>query len=129
MGKLIMLATLVLGLAAHCNAEKPQVYIACSVPSDDTIGKRLCTALRDAIAKSPRYREADNLDMELHWTLHLASVKLSDLSAQSIAITYGSGTLLDYKANIVTVTGRDRVDQQAQTLIADLDDLVTNVHQ
>lgn len=38
-------------------APKRLVYVNCQAESDDSVGTELCMALRDAIARSPRYEE------------------------------------------------------------------------
>jgi hypothetical protein len=81
-------AFLVFGLAAaalSARAEKFPVYVACASSPSDSIGPRVCTALLDTIARSPRHRLA--ADPESLWTISVASAYApGDWSALSVVL-------------------------------------------
>ena len=52
--QLIALALLALAPLAHAATKYP-VYVMCQANVDDTTRKRLCSDLRDVVARSPRY--------------------------------------------------------------------------
>jgi hypothetical protein len=111
-------------LAVSAHAQKRQVVLVCTSDNEDPVGMRLCTELRDDLARSPRYHEASsNTTAAPHWTIYVASIPVNDSktsSAQAVTITVGS-TVDYYLSNYVLVTGRDRVASQAEFILAALD--------
>ena len=53
----VVLSGICLGLAASASAQMTPVSLGCTTENGDTIGMRVCTELRDEIARSPRDRE------------------------------------------------------------------------
>jgi hypothetical protein len=120
MKKFAALLASILSLASAGAEKIPKlpVSIHCLAADDDWIGERLCTALRDGIASSPRYRETD----ETGWVLLITSRGITrhdaDASAQAVVLLQPSGM---YLISYVLVTGADAVEQQAKQIIAAFD--------
>jgi hypothetical protein len=116
-----------LGLAASASAQMTPVSLDCTTENGDTIGMRVCTELRDEMARSPRYREISSDTNETHWGLHIVSTATDEskhVSAQSVTITVGT-SLQYFLEDYVLITAQDRVNNQAQTILAALDEQVT----
>jgi hypothetical protein len=123
----VVLSGLCLGLAASATAQMTPVSLDCTTENGDTIGMRVCTELRDEIARSPRYREISSDTEHTHWGLHIVSTTTDEsklVSALSVTITVGAH-LQYFVEDYVLVTGQDRVKPQAQTILAALDEQVT----
>jgi hypothetical protein len=122
MKKSIMIFALGLSLAAHSQAEKQPIFIHCQATDNDLIGKRLCTALRDEIANSPRYREVEFDAHEAHWNLLLVSVHHDDMySAEALTLTKGFGEFQIYFSSWVYMTPAVRVKDMSDEIYADVD--------
>jgi hypothetical protein len=116
-----------LGVAASARAQKIALSLDCTTASGDSVGMRLCTELRDDMARSPRYREVISSVKDFHWGLHVTTVAVDDTkqsSAQSVAITISSGEVEYFMGDYVMITGTERVKSQAETILAALDEAV-----
>ena len=123
----VVLSGLCLGLAASATAQMTPVSLDCTTENGDTIGMRVCTELRDEIARSPRYREISSNTEDTHWGLHIVSTTTDEsklVSALSVTITVGASPQY-FVEDYVLVTGKDRVNHQAQTILAALDEQVS----
>jgi hypothetical protein len=113
---------------AHAQAKtdsKMPVVLDCSTGPNDTIGPRLCTALRDKIATSPRYEAVSASGV--HWGLHVVSMDDGDQSLQAVTIT-GKGDAAEvYLTTLVFLTGRNRASDQADAIFAALDSNVSDL--
>jgi hypothetical protein len=119
----IILLALGIVFAPSAKAQKSPVYVSCSIAPNDFVGPRLCSALRDAIARSPRYREVGFTAP--HYGIFLVSNVILDgtlgLAAQSITLTSGSQEFETFLNNYVLVTPRLTEKEQAETILALLD--------
>jgi hypothetical protein len=123
----VVLSGLCLSLAASATAQMTPVSLDCTTENGDTIGMRVCTELRDEIARSPHYREISSNTEDIHWGLHIVSTATDEsklVSAESVTITEGA-YLQYFIEGYVLVTSQDRVNHQAQTILAALDEQVT----
>jgi hypothetical protein len=81
---------LLLAISASAHAAKTIVSLECRSENNDLVGSRLCTALRDEIARSPRYREATPLEIYDGiplYGMHVSNLRIdAGLSVQSIAL-------------------------------------------
>jgi hypothetical protein len=57
--KYLFVALLLSSTTALAQSRKTPVAIKCEPRNNDTVGSQLCTAIRDAVARSPRYSEVD----------------------------------------------------------------------
>jgi hypothetical protein len=127
-----LVTLILLGCAAMAHAQakadnKMPVVLDCSTSQNDTIGPRLCTALRDKIATSPRY-EAVSGNGGVHWGLHVVSVEDGELSSQAVTITgKGENAGEVYLTTLVYITGRNRASDQADAIFAALDSNVSDL--
>jgi len=127
MKKTLLALTFALGTVAAHAADKDRIPVAfdCTHANDDFVGIRLCTALRDRIAKSPRYYEVSENDAT-HFGIHLVSLSVSEaLSAQAVSVTVTAKTLHFYLDTQAYTTGSDKVATQADAILAAMDDDVT----
>ena len=110
--------------AAFASAEKMGVALNCQTEDGDGTGMRLCTALRDQIAASPRY-ETWASKKQVHWGLGIISTTTDNtkmLSAQAVVVLVVMADDLEvYLNHYVLITGRGGVNHQAETIMAILD--------
>lgn len=107
------------------------VYVNCKTENGDEIGKGLCSSLRDAIAKSPRYALLTSPGKELHSVIDIVSVSIAPIaehSASSVVFGYAVGAgAMSYLTHEVITTGSQKIDQQAAGLLVDLDTLIDDI--
>ena len=119
----IPMLALVLAASAHAQKDKWAVVVNCTNEDNDIVGMRLCTAVRDEIARSPRYYEASSESYAL--TLHIVTASYDDefrtTSVQAVAITMDGPKGEYYLTNSVLITGANRVKFSAQEIVASLD--------
>ena len=98
--KILMLAFF-LTSAALGQTTKTDIAIHCVWLPEDVVGAQLCTALREAVARSPRYQEA--VSNPQGWQIRLATMGIYDNkgTAASMILIYHS----IYVANTVQVCG------------------------
>jgi ribosome-associated translation inhibitor RaiA len=98
----------------------------CGHGNGDHVGVRLCTALRDEIAKSARYYET-NSETGLQFNLHLVSVGDDSESATALVLTFQGeekGAEETYVDVWATITGGTKVASQADDVFAAIDDQI-----
>ncbi len=115
---------LLLAVAASAHAAKTQVEVVCKQADGDSIGMQLCSALRDVIAASPRYEYVENVKT-WHWFVSIVSTtddgnNLS--SAQSVVFATGTSGVQFFIDHLVLVTGQTRINYQAHSILAALDE-------
>jgi hypothetical protein len=102
--------------------------VVCTTADGDSIGSRLCTALRDQIASSPRY--TDLTTEKSYWTLHLVSIaddvttegtENTSAEAVTLTITAVGDTYELYVRSWIFVTGAHKAKEQAETILANTD--------
>jgi hypothetical protein len=113
---------------------KTPIYVECPLPQNSEVGRGLCSSLRDAIAKSPRYALLTSPGKNRHGVIILASIplvigdlQLNGASASSVVfgiVLDGDDGALIYVGHQVMITGRQKLDEQAASLLVDFDTLV-----
>ena len=102
---------------------KSSVIVECGTP--DSIGKGVCRALRDEIARSPRYIEVPKTDENMRKSVRISLVTVDavgtqeddSLAAMSVAYVLNV-TLLTHH---VETCGRTRITDCATGIVDDLD--------
>jgi hypothetical protein len=100
------------GIAIHC----------VSLPGD-VVGDQLCSALRLAVARSPRYEEA--VVNPQGWQLRLATMGIDDNKGTAVSMTLVYRSL--YVVNTVQVCGASVIRDCAQGMLSDSDDHMTSL--
>jgi hypothetical protein len=115
--KILALAVL-LTSAAFGQTNKTGLAIHCVSSPGDVLGGQLCSALRLAVARSPRYEEAAaNPD---GWQVRLATLGIDDDKGTAVSMTLIYRAL--YVVNTVQVCGASVIPDCAQGLLSDSDD-------
>jgi hypothetical protein len=121
---LLLLSNTAFGQAS--GSVKLKIKFVCTC--DDSVGVRYATALRDLIAKSPRYVETNDFSegTSRHLGIRVVSVDQDDdhtgrSTAMSIVFTSGSDV---YLTHAVQTCGINRVESCAADTLADLDSLL-----
>ncbi len=115
--KILALAVL-LTSAAFGQTNKTDIAIHCVSSPGDALGGQLCSALRLAVARSPRYQEAAvNPD---GWQLRLATMGIDDDKGTAVSMTLIYRAL--YVVNTVQVCGASVIPDCAQGMLSDSDD-------
>lgn len=108
--------------------KKEPIYFECQC--QDRVGQLVATAFRDELSRSPRYYSASaaekpgaNGKIQRAWHLQALSMDIDDgdlgrQSAISIVLLIGN---TDYQTQSIRICGRDRADQCAAEMFADLD--------
>jgi hypothetical protein len=137
--KTLLVAALLLSPAlaspalAHAQAQtKMPIYIECDAKSDE-VGKGLCSSLRDAIARSPRYALVASPDKEFHFVIFVASLPIDGGSASAASVVFGVVLVgveeLHYLGHTVTITGSEKVGSAADKILENLDDTIAGLLQ
>ena len=115
--KTLMLA-LFLTAAAFGQTTKTDIAIHCVSLPEDVVGGLLCTALREAVARSPRYQEA--ISNPEGWQVRIATTGICDNkgTAASMILIYHA----IYVANTIQVCGDSVVRDCAEGMLSDSDD-------
>jgi hypothetical protein len=117
--KSLVLAVL-LTSAAFGQTTKTDIAIHCvSLPGDE-VGGQLCSALRLAVARSPRYEEA--VANPQGWQLRLATMGIDDNKGTAVSMTLVYHKL--YVVNTVQVCGASVIPDCAQGMLSDSDDQI-----
>ncbi|WP_035359915.1 hypothetical protein [Edaphobacter aggregans] len=122
---LALIAAVMLASAlAHAQAKRP-VYVECG--AKDEVGKGLCSSLRDAVAKSPRYGLLTNHGKEVHNIISVSSIPIltGGTAASSVVFGYavGAGPMIFLGHEVIT-TGLPKIEELAASLLVDLDTLI-----
>jgi hypothetical protein len=112
-------------VALHAKPSKMPIAVNCTVDTDDYIGHRLCSALRDHVASSPRYYEPEADPKAFFWVLNMVSVATEGSTSQAVELTIHtpSGTYVS-AALWVYITGNEKVQSQADAIFAAVDDKI-----
>lgn len=123
------LTSLLFALASvnvHAADQKIPVTIDCTVRPEDFVGQRVCSALRDALASSPRY--SDGAGTEKHWKLYVISVPDDVVqgtvmsSAQAVSLTFETNADELYIQTWAYITGSSITKMRADAIFAAVDD-------
>jgi hypothetical protein len=117
--KSVALAVL-LTSAAFGQTTKTDIAIHCVSLPGDIVGGQLCSALRDALARSPRYQEADRNPQG--WQLRLATMGIDDNKGTAVSMTLVYHAI--YVVNTVQVCGAAVIPDCAQGMLSDSDDQI-----
>jgi hypothetical protein len=115
--KILMLA-LFLTSAAFGQTTKIEIATHCVSLPDDLVGGQLCSALREAVAKSPRYQEA--VSNPQGWQIRLASIGIDDNNGTAVSMVLMYHAI--FVANTVQVCGASVISDCAQGMLSDSDD-------
>jgi hypothetical protein len=105
---------------------KTKIYVSCTC--DDPIGAQYATALRDAIARSPRYTlasasvEGAGKDKTYNWTLSIVSIDDTPATpgtSTAISVVLQIGIIITSQR--IQVCGYSAVDRCAAAAMANLD--------
>jgi hypothetical protein len=114
--KCLALAVL-LTSAAFGQTNKTDIAIHCVSSPGDVVGGQLCSALKLAVARSPRYQEAA-VNPE-GWQLRLATTGIEDNKGTAASMTLVYRAL--YVVNTVQVCGASVISDCAQGMLSDSD--------
>jgi hypothetical protein len=140
MKKFMMAVVLSLAAIAQAQQVKTPVYVACSNEDGDFVGARLCTQIRDDIARSPRYRLLVTDDNSFHFKVLIVTIAPSHdnrIMGTAAAVVFGftgqtdKGSLgpLYYLTHIVQTCGADGAERCGDDVIAVLDKEVTKMYE
>jgi hypothetical protein len=115
--KLWMLS-LFLTSASFGQAIKTDLAIHCVWLPEDVVGGQLCAALREAVARSPRYQEA--VSNPQGWQLRLATMGIHDNKGTAVSMVLIYHTM--YVVNTVQVCGESVIHDCAEGMLSDSDD-------
>jgi hypothetical protein len=107
--------------AAFGQTNKTGIAIHCVSLPGDVVGGQLCSALRLAVARSPRYEEA--VVNPQGWQLRLATMGIDDDKGTAVSMTLVYRSL--YVVNTVQVCGASVIPDCAQGMLSDSDDQMT----
>jgi hypothetical protein len=124
MKSVVLTALLLATVPAGAQEAKMRVAVQCKVGVDDSIGARVCTAVRDGLASSPRYALV-GMNAYPEMVIHITTLRESDiLSAQAVAYTFVIPPKTeDFLTLGAAQTGRDMINTTASNIIAALDGL------
>jgi hypothetical protein len=104
--------------AAFGQTHRTDIAIHCvSLPGDE-VGGQLCSALKLAVARSPRYEEAAVNPQG--WQLRLATMGIDDDKGTAVSMTLVYRAL--YVVNTVQVCGASVIPDCAEGMLSDSDD-------
>jgi hypothetical protein len=113
-----MVLAVVLTSAAFGQTTKTDIAIHCVSLPGDVVGGQLCSALRLAVARSPRYEEA--VTNPQGWQLRLATMGVDDNKGTAVSMTLVYHAM--YVVNTVQVCGASVIPDCAQGMLSDSDD-------
>ena len=109
--------------AAFGQIKRTDIAIHCvSLPGDE-VGGQLCSALKLAVARSPRYEEAA-VNPE-GWQLRLATMGIDDDKGTAVSMTLVYHAI--YVVNTVQVCGASVIPDCAQGMLSDSDDHIRSL--
>jgi hypothetical protein len=120
--KILMLA-LFLTSAALGQTTKIKIAIHCVSSPEDVVGGQLCRALREAVAKSPRYQEA--VSNPQGWQIRLATMGIDGNMGTAVSMVLIYHAI--YTVNIVQVCGASVISDCAQGMLSDSDDHIRSL--
>jgi len=120
--KSLVLAVL-LTSTAFGQTNKTDIAIHCVSLPGDVVGGQLCSALRLAVARSPRFEEA--VANPQGWQLRLATMGIDDNKGTAVSMTLVYHTI--YVVNTVQVCGASVVSDCAQGMLSDSDDHIQSL--
>ena len=113
-----LVLAVVLTSAAFGQTTKTDIAIHCVSLPGDVVGGQLCSALRLAVARSPRYAEA--VTNPQGWQLRLATMDIDDNKGTAVSMTLVYHAM--YVVNTVQVCGASVIPDCAQGMLSDSGD-------
>ena len=110
--------SLFLTSAAFAQATKTDLAIHCVWLPEDVVGGQLCAALREAVARSPRYQEA--VSNPQGWQIRLATMGIHDNKGTAVSMVLIYHAI--YVVNTVQVCGASVIPDCAQGMLSDSDE-------
>jgi hypothetical protein len=138
MKKLLVFSLGLLATSASAQGSKEPLNIECNSTADDSVGRQVCSSLRDRVALSPRYKLANNLsdsDKSYLWTVHITTVDITAGVNSAVGWTLtltgpdqkGTGTIELFIINGTGVYGSSKASLAATTLMSEIDDRITQL--
>jgi hypothetical protein len=118
-----LLLAVLLTSAAFGQSNKTDIAIHCVSSPGDVVGDQLCSALRLAVARSPRYEEAAVNPQG--WQLRLATMEIGENKGTAVSMTLVYHAL--YVVNTVQVCGASVISDCAQGMLSDSDDHIRSL--
>jgi hypothetical protein len=123
MRKILMLAFFISAPAFAQNQDKSKIAVKVLCSTSDDIGKRVCTATRDQIAASPRFRLEESPKNKIAtYEIHVVSVEISPGLSTAFSAVFTLGTY--YLTSTVQTCGSSVVEGCVKDIIATLDDKI-----
>jgi hypothetical protein len=118
-----ILIALLLSSPALAQTAKTPIEIGCNPKEGDMVGANLCTAVRDAVATSPRYIEVNANPKG--YRLRVTTIPTNDkqATAASVVLTWDDY----YMSNLVQTCGSGRIAECAQGLVSSFDEDITSL--
>ena len=118
-----LVLAVVLTSAAFGQTNKTDIAIHCVSSPGDAVGGQLCSELRLAVAKSPRYEEAAANPQG--WQLRLATMGIDGNNGTAVSMTLVYHAM--YVVNTVQVCGASVIPDCAQGMLSDSDDQIRSL--
>jgi hypothetical protein len=109
--------------AAYGQTNKTDIAIHCVFSPGDVVGGQLCSALKLAVARSPRYQETAVNPQG--WQLRLATTGIGDNEGTAVSMTLVYRAL--YVVNTVQVCGASVISGCAQGMLSDSDEQIRSL--
>jgi hypothetical protein len=121
-----LLIALLLSTGPVAYGAKTLVAVKCEPKNNDTVGSQLCTAVRDAVALSPRYREADH--NATGWSIEiLTGTSQENINTAASMVVIFHGIYADHELKVCG-GGESTIKRCAAGFLASFDDDVTTFH-
>ncbi len=118
-----LLIAFLLSSAAFAQNTKTRIEVGCQSKPGDSVGSEVCTAIRDIVATSPRYQEADrNPD---GYQIKVITVAVDENVSTAVSMVTLWNNM--YLSNVVQTCGVNAVSRCAQSMVSSFDDDVTSL--
>jgi len=118
-----LLFALLLSSTAFAQTSKTPIEISCSSKPGDSVGSEVCTAIRDIVAASPRYREVDQNSDGYQIKLITVAIEENVNTAVSMVTLWNNM----YLTNVVQTCGVNAVSRCAHSMVSSFDEDVTSL--
>jgi hypothetical protein len=118
----VLRASLVLAVSTTAASAQETVAVKCKVEDGDMVGTRLCSAVKDDLARNPRFHYLADPTFSMV-VIHIVTTKESDyMSADAVAYTSQTGPGTENLLSLIAaLTGGNKVDETASAIVAGLD--------
>lgn len=99
------------------------IYVYCTNETNDWVGQRVCTALRDKISASPRYSLLTSEPKTFHYVAHIVTMSIQNNvdTAYSFVLNVEDEKSALYLTHSVGYCGSGRVEESAGSTFAMMD--------